>query len=182
LKGVKNTNFIYTYSPNKEREFIFSRIIMLAIRFNRVGKRNRAHFRIVVQEHTIAPGGTHVEVLGSYDPHLKKSVLKADRIKYWIEKGAQTSESAHNLFLKEGIIEGKKKPIYMKQPKKAEVVEEKGIVPEVAVETPEATKEAPVAAVAEETPVVEAVAEAPKETPAEAPKEEVAEKTEEVKA
>lgn len=151
---------------------------MLAIRFNRVGKRNRAHFRIVVQEHTIAPGGTHVEVLGSYDPHLKKSVLKADRIKYWIEKGAQTSESAHNLFLKEGIIEGKKKPIYMKQPKKAEVAEEKEIKKEEAAaeKTPEAVAETP----------AEVAAEAPKETPAEAPKEEVVEKaevkTEEVKA
>jgi len=113
---------------------------MLTIRFNRVGKRNRAQFRIVVQEHTIAPGGRHIEVLGSYDPHLKKSVLKADRIKYWIEKGAQTSESAHNLFLKEGIIEGKKKPIYMKRPKKAsadaEAVADKEVSEEVVAEVP----------------------------------------------
>lgn len=90
---------------------------MLAIRFNRVGKRNRAHFRVVVQEHTIAPGGNHIEILGSYDPHKKVSVLKAERVKYWIEKGAQVSDTAWNLFVKEGIIEGKKRAV--KMPKKA---------------------------------------------------------------
>lgn len=84
---------------------------MLAIRFNRVGKRNRGYFRVVVQEHEIAPGGRHIEVLGSYDPHKKVSVLKADRIKYWMEKGAQVSDTAWNLFVKEKIIEGKKRPV-----------------------------------------------------------------------
>lgn len=93
---------------------------MLTIRFNRTGRKNRAYFRIVVQEHTIAPGGGHVEVVGSYDPHQKKAVLKGDRIQYWIGKGAQASESAWNLFVKEGVIEGKKKAVKMPRPVKAE--------------------------------------------------------------
>lgn len=93
---------------------------MLTIRFNRTGRKNRACFRVVVQEHTVAPGGRHVEVLGSYDPHMKKAVLKADRIKYWLEKGAQASESAHNLFIQEKIVEGEKRAIKMKRPVKAE--------------------------------------------------------------
>lgn len=91
---------------------------MLTIRFNRVGKRNKAYFRIVLQEHTIAPGGRHVEVLGSWDPHMKKAVLKADKIKEWIGKGAQVSDTAYNLFVKEGIVEGKKRMVKMKKPEK----------------------------------------------------------------
>ncbi|MFH0969264.1 MAG: 30S ribosomal protein S16 [Patescibacteria group bacterium] len=91
---------------------------MLTIRFNRVGKRNKAYFRIVLQEHTIAPGGKHIEILGSYDPHLKKAVLKAEKIKEWIKKGAQASDSAYNLFIKEGVLEGKKRAV--KIPKKVE--------------------------------------------------------------
>jgi len=71
----------------------------------------------VLQEHTIAPGGRHIAILGSYDPHLKKAVLKAEKIKEWIAKGAQVSDSAYNLFIKEGIIEGKKRVV--KVPKKA---------------------------------------------------------------
>jgi small subunit ribosomal protein S16 len=90
---------------------------MLTIRFNRTGRKNRAYFRVVVQEHTVAPGGRHVEVLGSYDPHMKQAVLKADRIQYWMSQGAQVSDTAYNLLVKEGVIEeAKKRPIKMKRP------------------------------------------------------------------
>lgn len=95
---------------------------MLTIRLNRVGKRNRACFRVALQEKIIAPGGRHIEILGSYDPHQKKAVLKSDRIKYWLEKGAQASDTAYNLFVAQGVIEGKKRVV--KLPKK-EVKEEK---------------------------------------------------------
>lgn len=93
---------------------------MLTIRFNRTGRKNRAYFRIVLQEHTVAPGGRHVEVLGSHDPHLKKTVLKTDRIKYWIGNGAQASNTVHNLLAKEGVIEAAKRAVKMKRPVKAE--------------------------------------------------------------
>jgi small subunit ribosomal protein S16 len=96
---------------------------MLTIRFNRTGKKKKAYFRVVLQEHTVAPGGRHVEILGSWDPHMKKAVLKTERIKYWISKGAQASDTAYNLFVKEGIINGKKKSV--KIPKKKEAEAEK---------------------------------------------------------
>jgi len=89
---------------------------MLTIRFSRVGRKNRAQFRVVLQQHTAAPTGGHVALLGSYDPHSKIAVLKADKIKEWIAKGAQVSNSAYNLFVKEGVIEGKKRAIKMEKP------------------------------------------------------------------
>jgi small subunit ribosomal protein S16 len=93
---------------------------MLTIRFARVGRKNRAQYRIVLQDRTAAPTGRHVEVLGSYDPHSKVSVLKADKIKEWMGKGAQPSDSVYNLFVKEGVIEGKKRAVKMEKPKVAE--------------------------------------------------------------
>jgi small subunit ribosomal protein S16 len=63
----------------------------------------------------VAPGGRHVEVLGSYDPHLKKGVFKAEKIKYWMEKGAQVSDSVWNLLIKNKIIEGTKRAVKMKK-------------------------------------------------------------------
>ena len=96
---------------------------MLTIRLNRVGKKNKPYFRIVLQEHTIAPGGRHVEVLGSYDPHIKKAVFKAEKIKYWIGKGAQASDTVHNLLIKNGITEGDKRKVKLPA-KKAEEVKE----------------------------------------------------------
>lgn len=59
----------------------------------------------------MAPGGKHVEVLGSYDPHSKKEVLKAERIKYWVSQGAQVSDTAYNLFVSKGVLEGEKRKV-----------------------------------------------------------------------
>ena len=108
---------------------------MLAIRFNRTGKRNQAHFRVVLQEHTVAPGKRHIEILGSYDPHKKTTILKKDRILYWIGQGAQVSDAVHNTLVREGVIEGKKIAKRMPRP----------VVKEVPVEAPvEAATETPV--------------------------------------
>ena len=94
---------------------------MLTIRFNRVGKKNKPQFRIVLQEHTVAPGGRHVEVLGSHDPHQKKTVLKDERIKYWLSQGVQLSDTVYNLLVSKGLLEGEKRKV--KMPKKEAPVE-----------------------------------------------------------
>lgn len=138
---------------------------MLAIRFARVGKKNKAQYKIVLQEKAVAPGGRHVEILGSYDPHLKVAVLKEDRIKYWLEKGAQASDTAHNLLVTKGIITDKKRAVKIP----AKKVEE---VPVVEVKAEEKIEEVK----AEETPKEEIKV----EEKAEEKKEEI--KTEEVKA
>lgn len=134
---------------------------MLTIRFNRTGRHNRPHFRVVLQEHTVAPGGRHVEMLGSYDPRSKQAVLKAERIQYWIGQGAQVSESAWNLMLKQGVVQGDKKAIKMKRPVKKEA--------SVAEAAPAAEAPAETAAAAE-APADEGEAAAP--APEEAPSEE----------
>jgi len=96
---------------------------MLKIRLTRRGKRNRAFFRIVVTESSWPVKGRFLESLGFFNPHTKEKNLKSDRIKYWIEKGAQCSDTVHNLLVKEGIIKGPKRAVKMK--KKEEVKEEK---------------------------------------------------------
>lgn len=126
---------------------------MLAIRFERVGRKNKAQFRIVLQEHTVAPGGRHIAVLGSYDPHQKKAVLKADKINEWIAKGAQVSDSAYNLFVKEGVVDGKKRAIKMEKPKAKEVPVEPAKTEEPKVE--DVKPEEPVAEIKEEVKVEE---------------------------
>ena len=139
---------------------------MLAIRFERVGRKNRAQFRIVLQEHTIAPGGRHVAVLGSYDPHQKKALIKADKVKEWIAKGAQVSDSVYNLFIKEGVIEGKKRAIKMEKPKTKEIPTEPAKAEEIKTEE---TK-------VEEEKSKEVAAEVKEEVKVEEPKVEKAEK------
>ncbi|HHE45848.1 MAG TPA: 30S ribosomal protein S16 [Candidatus Moranbacteria bacterium] len=84
---------------------------MLAIRFARIGKRNKAQFKIVLQEKTAAPRGRHVDILGSYNPHSKEAILKEERVKYWISQGAQASDTVYNLLISKKIISGKKRPV-----------------------------------------------------------------------
>lgn len=122
---------------------------MLKIRFNRTGKRNQASYRLVLQEHTVAPGGRHIEVMGSYNPHTKQTVLRTERIQYWMGQGAQLSPTVHNLLVKEGVIQGKKfavkmdRPVAKEEPAVAEVVADKPVAEEAKVE------EAPVEVVTE---------------------------------
>ncbi|MBU2575771.1 30S ribosomal protein S16 [Patescibacteria group bacterium] len=98
---------------------------MLAIRLQRIGKKNRPSYRVVVSEKKRDLYGRHNEILGNYDPVANPKVinLKADRIKYWISFGAQPSATVHNLLVTQGIIEGKKVKAWV--PKKKKEKEEK---------------------------------------------------------
>lgn len=114
---------------------------MLTIRFARVGKKNKAQFKIMLQERTVAPGGRHVEILGSWDPHQKVATLKDERIKYWVGKGAHVSDTAYNLFVAKGVLEGKKRVVKVPA-KKVEVPAEEVKAEEAKVEEkPEEKKE-----------------------------------------
>ncbi|MBU0649244.1 30S ribosomal protein S16, partial [Patescibacteria group bacterium] len=77
---------------------------MLHIRLTRVGKKKQPTYRVIITEKHRDPWGKVLEILGHYNPRSKDkaAVLKADRIKYWIEHGAQASSTVHNLLLREG--------------------------------------------------------------------------------
>ncbi len=95
---------------------------MLKIRLQRIGRRNKSAFRIVVAEHTLGPkSGNFTERLGSYDPHSDAIVLDKERASYWISVGAQPTEVVYNIFVKEGVIEGKPKNVL---PKKSPIISE----------------------------------------------------------
>lgn len=95
---------------------------MVIIRLQRVGRRNHAEYRVVVTEHTrAAKSANYIEKLGSYSPHTNTIELAEDRVTYWIEKGAQVSDTVHNLLVTKGVIKGKKKNVL---PKKTPIVTE----------------------------------------------------------
>jgi len=81
------------------------------IRFQRVGRRNDPAFRIVVAEKRSKPKGSGIESLGSYHPKTKQAILKAERILYWVSKGAQVSDTVWNLLVAKGVAKGKKRSI-----------------------------------------------------------------------
>ncbi|MEK7167317.1 MAG: 30S ribosomal protein S16 [Patescibacteria group bacterium] len=83
---------------------------MLMIRLSRVGKTKQPSYRLIVSDKTKDPWGKSLEILGYYNPRTNPSTIKleAERIKYWISKGAQTSATIHNLLVKQKIIKGPK--------------------------------------------------------------------------
>lgn len=89
---------------------------MLKIRLQRIGKRGQAYFKVVVTEHTTRPKGKYLELLGSYDPHKNELKVVAERVKYWLEKGAKMSPTANNLLVGKNIIPGEKVQVW--KPKK----------------------------------------------------------------
>lgn len=72
---------------------------MLVIRLVRVGRRNLAHFRIVVSEKRSKLGGKVVDLLGSYNPHKKELTgVTKEKVEAWVKQGAQVSQRAALIF------------------------------------------------------------------------------------
>ena len=85
---------------------------MLKIRLQRIGRKNEAAFRLVVTDSKNATkSGSFLEILGSYTVKSDEVVLKGERISHWIKNGAQVSDTAHNMLVKQGLVEGKKKNV-----------------------------------------------------------------------
>jgi small subunit ribosomal protein S16 len=151
---------------------------MLVIRFSRRGRKNRAFYRIVLAEKSFPVQGRFIETLGSHDPNTKETILKEDRIKHWLEKGASCSDTVFNLLIKKGMIEAKKRPVRMPKP---EVTEEEAAAPEAAAEKPEAAEKTKTEEAAEEAPKKEEQEPAKAEKPEEKKEEVKEEKPEEAK-
>ncbi|HVY35822.1 MAG TPA: 30S ribosomal protein S16 [Candidatus Paceibacterota bacterium] len=89
---------------------------MLSIRLQRVGRTNDASFRVVLTDSkNSAKSGKFKEILGTFAIKAGKATLKTDRINYWINNGARPTDTMHNLLIKEGIIEGKKRNVLSKK-------------------------------------------------------------------
>lgn len=79
------------------------------MRLQRIGRRNEAHFRVVVTDRRNAPkSGKFVEIVGSYNPKLGKVIFDVDKVKTYLTNGAQPSTTVHNFLVSQSIIEGKK--------------------------------------------------------------------------
>lgn len=133
---------------------------MLKIRLQRIGRKNDPSFRVIVTDsRNPAKRGRYVELLGTFNPHKDAPILNAERVQYWISKGAQPSLTVHNMLITAGVISGKKinalpKKTVAKKEEPAPVAEASSpkaaeVVPEAA--TPEVVSEQ--SPVAEETPV-----------------------------
>ena len=72
---------------------------MLAIRLMRTGAKKRPSYRVVVKEQRSKRDGACLENVGTYNPTREPAEikLKLDRVRYWIERGAQPSPTVDRL-------------------------------------------------------------------------------------
>jgi len=101
---------------------------MLIIRLQRVGRVHEPTFRLVLVDSKRGPkSGRALEILGNHDMRKAKnsSSFSADRILFWIAKGAQLSDTVRNLLITKKIITGKKvNALPKKRPIKKELTED----------------------------------------------------------
>ena len=72
---------------------------MLSIRLTRMGAKKKPFYRIVVAEKRSKRDGRFVESVGYYDPCRNPADIKInrERLTYWIERGAQPTETVRSL-------------------------------------------------------------------------------------
>ncbi|MFA5133499.1 MAG: 30S ribosomal protein S16 [Patescibacteria group bacterium] len=151
---------------------------MLAIKLSRFGKRKQPTYRLLVLEKSKDPWGNYLENLGHYNPRSKEAVFNADRIKYWISKGAQPTDSVHNLLITKGVIEGKKIGVTKITKKRAAKLEKENADKAAALKAKKEKEEADKAAKQAAAEAQKAAEAAKKSEPAEEPKTETPPETE----
>jgi ribosomal protein S16 len=72
------------------------------IRMARHGTKKKPFYRIVVADSEAPRNGAFIEIVGTFDPRAKekKVILKADRIKLWLSRGAIPSETVKHMLKK----------------------------------------------------------------------------------
>ena len=79
---------------------------MVRIRLRRTGRKKTPTFRIVVADSQSPRDGRFLEILGQYVPRQGDKALNLDmaRANYWLDKGAQPSDTVQRLFRQAGIL------------------------------------------------------------------------------
>ena len=82
---------------------------MVRIRLRRTGRKKTPTFRIVVADQTSPRDGRFIEIIGQYVPRQgdKAINLKTDRANYWLDKGAQPSDTVRSLLRRAGVLKAR---------------------------------------------------------------------------
>ena len=75
------------------------------IRLQRHGRKGYAFYQIVVADSRAPRDGKFIERIGSYNPNTNPATvdLKFERALYWLQVGAQPSDTVRNILSREGV-------------------------------------------------------------------------------
>ncbi len=90
---------------------------MVRLRFKRFGRTHAPYYRLCAMDKRSPRDGQAIEELGQYDPcNVNADAqfnIKEDRVRDWLSKGAQPSDTVKDLLVKAGILDkntGKQTP------------------------------------------------------------------------
>jgi small subunit ribosomal protein S16 len=76
------------------------------LRLQRRGRKNYAFYQIIVADSRAPRDGKYIERIGSYNPntHPATITLDFDRALYWLQVGAQPTDTVRNILSDEGVL------------------------------------------------------------------------------
>lgn len=76
------------------------------IRLKRIGAKKAPFYRVVVSDSRSPRDGRFVEEIGTYNPLTESGQvnIREDRAIYWLQSGAQPSDTARHLLSQVGIM------------------------------------------------------------------------------
>lgn len=81
---------------------------MVRIRLRRVGRKKAPAYRIVVADSKSPRDGRFIEIIGQYAPRQNDAAnqlnLDAARANYWLDVGAQPSDTVRSLLRRAGVL------------------------------------------------------------------------------
>jgi small subunit ribosomal protein S16 len=82
---------------------------MVRIRLRRVGRKKSPIYRIVIADSESPRDGRFIEIIGNYSPrHGDRAIdLKTERANYWLDNGAQPSDTVRSLLRRAGLLKAR---------------------------------------------------------------------------
>jgi small subunit ribosomal protein S16 len=79
------------------------------IRLRRTGRKKAPMFRIVVADSQSPRDGRFIEIVGQYAPRQGNTAidLKTERVHYWLDNGAQPSDTVRSLLRRAGVLKAR---------------------------------------------------------------------------
>lgn len=76
------------------------------IRLQRHGRKSYAYYPIVIADSRAPRDGRFIERIGSYNPNTNPATISLDfdRALYWVEVGAQPTDTVRSILSKEGVM------------------------------------------------------------------------------
>jgi len=80
--------------------------VAVRIRLKRMGAKKRPFYRVIVADARAPRDGRFIDTLGTYNPLTDPADVKlnSEKVRLWLSRGAQPSDSVRHLLAREGFL------------------------------------------------------------------------------